>query len=150
MKSKYTKKAKKNTIQKQLNVLKRTLAPERKYVGTVMNGTQFSYAGLVHELSACGEGTNDDQRVGNKLRCASISVKGEIRMNPSIQSTTVRVVIFSDNNSGGGFGMGDYLENVGTAVAPYQPYNRDTIRRFKTHYSRLITLNNISYNVFQK
>jgi len=155
MKSKYTRKYKKNTIQKQLNVLKRTLAPERKYIGTSNIAQSFDHNGLVFELSAANQGSGDNERIANKVQCQSVSVKGQVRMNTSIQSTTVRIVVFSDNDNGGTISMADYLENVGSAVAPYEPYNRNNIKRFRTHYSKLYTLNEggsntLPINVYKK
>lgn len=160
-----SRKSKKPTIKrlaKRIQNVYKNLKQEMKIHDTVINFTPSWDNSDVNLKALCGiaQGDSDITRDGLQINVKSIQVKGIIYMNPNTgnQSSTVRMIIFRDNN---------FLNNLlptpamllesgfGGVLAPFAMRNRRERERFKVIYDKLFTLNNngantLPFNIYRK
>lgn len=105
-------------------------------------GTAWDYNGLIVPLTdAISQGTNAQQRVGNKIMPKSLTVRYKLQ-TPTTNSVTVRMVLFQWFEASVPTGA-DIINTAGSSSSPFQPSNVDNKSLFKILSDDLIYLNQV-------
>lgn len=125
-----------------VNYLREKINVERKFLTSVVANQGFDYNGYIHAITGfMGKGDNNNQRNGMSVLGKSIYIRGSL-FNNGGSSTTVRIILFRDNNDPQLLPTpGNVIDNIGTVNAPNGMLNRNNLNRFTILHSRMVNIN---------
>lgn len=86
---------------KQIKYIKKELKPEAKVLDIDSDIYVDNTGWYVIPASLMAEGTEYNTRIGRKIKAKSLFLRGQVKINPSATSTTVRMICFWDRASNG-------------------------------------------------
>ena len=136
-------------VAKSVRSIRGLINVEKKFKDTQTTGT-VDYGGTIYHLTSITQGDQIDQRNGNSILLKSLFIRGQVRMDTtgSAQSSTVRIILFQDNNDNNAVAptVAQVLQTVGSVYAPYSPLNVNNYDRFRVLCTQMLTLNNTGAN----
>lgn len=102
---------KKDAVRFQLNKLMKAMPkPEKKFIDNNFSSTVVTSTGVVNVLDAISNGTNELQRIGNKLEMKSLFSRLSITVNATANANFLRVIYFN-HKTGGTIGVSSVLQS---------------------------------------
>lgn len=147
-----TYKSYKYRTQRYANILKPFLGlnTERKHLDTSINSA-FSSTGSCTNMVAMAQGTDDNERIGRKIRLSSVNGHCIITQHASATESTVRLILFywfDDDDPT----LADLLD---ASSQPHSNLNVHKSMKFKVVINKMITLSSVSrtasnFNFYRK
>lgn len=108
--------------------LKNVVNAESHYFDDTATATAVDWSGTTVDLCTPSQGDTDTQRSGDSIKLENLRIKGSVNFNTgaSVASQTVTlIVVFYPQVPLVGSAVSDYLEETGTALAPFSPKDHD-------------------------
>lgn len=121
-----------SALARQVSAIQRTSNIETKF-RDVYTSLAPGTSALFTCHSAMQQGSTDQNRIGNSIKCQSIQIQANIAMNESAVAQTLRCIIFVDKENDGAdpTGTGMLLQDTSTAQSQLvSRINKDFSKRF--------------------
>lgn len=107
---------------------------EVKYLDNGLGQVAQTWTGVVSPISYCAEGLTDITRVGESIRTHGMEFRYTMFSAAATQNAC-RFIVFADSQQQGVLPTpGDVLEQSGTGLSPYSPWDHDNNGRFIVLY----------------
>jgi len=113
---------------------------EVKYVDTNVPMAATSYTGVVTPISLLAEGATVSNRIGESVRAHGLEVDIQAYVSAAQQSWLRTVIVVDAECQGTAPTSAQILEVVGSAQAPFSPWNHLGAPRFDIVFDEVITL----------
>lgn len=129
-------------LAKQVHKLMRENQPELKNTDNTVTGSTPTWSGLITSGNTIAQGSAVDQRIGDSVRMKGFNLKMQI-VNNAATTTMTRVIVYWDQDNSVS-SASQVLVNLGTAITPLSPYNRDYRDYFQVLHDKIYTTDSVS------
>lgn len=108
----------------------------------------IEYNGELFVLNDPEQGIGDRQRIGDKMRCIRIEIKGIVYLGDNVNTglNSIRILLMRDKQVNVA-NWGDVVNSVGNINAPFSPFRKDTRKRWVHLGERNFSLTGRSRNI---
>lgn len=119
-----------------------TIGPETKFIDSGFAATAQTTTMSLTQMNIMSQGTTNGTRIGNKVQCRGIEVRGSLGLPAAPDNTVnIRVGLIVDFQANGAVPVvGDIWNNLAVAPNVFAHRNLNTIERFKVLKDELIGL----------
>lgn len=121
---------------------------EYKYYDRGLSLVACTWNGIMYNMvDNISQGAGSSQRTGDSIKLKSLKIKGAIEYNPAgVTYESVRLIMFYDKENSISNAT-DYLQQVGSNVAPYSSKNIVNIYRTRLIFDKTVTINPTTFNI---
>ncbi len=130
------------------NQVKKMINVEYKFLDTSETLMQIGSGANIFQISNIPQGDTESSRDGSQVKVVRINIRGTVRMNDSVPSTNVRVMLICDKQTNSAIYLhGDLLQNTAVDLNIVSPLNLDNKYRFHVLYDKnFLYSNNGKFN----
>lgn len=121
---------------------------EYKQVGINQSTTNNNYNGVVYELITPAQGSANNQRTGDSIKCKNLTIRGQIQYDTIAENCRVMLVMDKENSIATGANL---LQTTGSVLATLSQKDNDNYYKSKILWDKVFTVNaNMPIRTFNK